>query len=98
MKYQNYTVSELQTARVSIMQRVDRFNAYVNTLSQIPTCREVIELKMRLEIIEPLYKEFDEVVTSLEKAGQHNLRPNFEAAYFKSVAAAKDILEARGKY
>lgn len=97
MKYQDYTVDQLQQALNSMMQRVERFNVYVDRLTgcKLISGSEAIELQMRLEIIEPLYKEFDDIATRLERLGLHNIRTNFEATYFKSVSAAKDMNERK---
>ncbi|KAJ8712977.1 hypothetical protein PYW08_008281 [Mythimna loreyi] len=99
MEFQDFSTEELLRIRDSFINRIRTFYTYINDLNQqlengVELTGSLLkELIMRVDKIEPLYTQFDEIATRLEKASTDGRRTLFEDTYFSALATAKDILD-----
>ena len=94
MEYKDCDQKQLQSIKCGLLDRVNRFRDIVGKLQNIIiNDKQRIELQLRIAKIEPLYDQFDEVVSRIETYYSYNdSRADFENTYFDSLATAKSIL------
>ncbi|XP_045778087.1 uncharacterized protein LOC123875994 [Maniola jurtina] len=95
---------ELVKKRGSYKGRLTKFENYVSSLKSVSDCSQVdkLELKLRMNKIETIYNEFDEVQTSIEclslseeeQQNQSLQRSEFETQYFSVMARAQQLCDA----
>ena len=90
-------IRELVKKRGSFKGRLTDFSTYLSGLDKSLSQPEVCELQLRINKIDSLYNQYDEVQLRIEclvddVESQISERSEFEASYYKLVAKAQDIL------
>lgn len=101
----NATLKELISLRGTKKGQLTKFNNFVTTLSDIPvqsvTSKQNKELIVRLNKIEGIIHEFDEIQTKIEvmteEPKQLIERDSFEDLYYSSIALAQEVAESYSK-
>ncbi|CAH2207612.1 jg6931, partial [Pararge aegeria aegeria] len=94
-------LQELVKKRGSYKGRLTKFENYLDNLNNVSDCSQLdkLELKLRMNKIESLYTEFDEVQTNIEclslpeeeHQNQCLQRSEFESQYFSVMARAHEF-------
>lgn len=97
-------LQELVKKRGSYKGRLTKFENYLDNLRSVSDCSQLdkLELKLRMNKIESLYSDFEEVQTSIEclslpeeeHTHQCLQRSEFESQYFSAMARAQGLCEA----
>lgn len=92
--------SDLRKQRGLYKARLTSFEKYILKFEGIVEKSQIIELNLKISVIESVFHEFNKIQNTIELSVDDNeiekqieYRENFEEQYFKCVSLAKSLLE-----